>query len=444
MTAHTIDFSNIRHCEIKTARDALFKKLYPLEYPDLFDERCVVCYSEREYRGQKFVIPCIEIYRAFLMMNSFLANRLLTTGGLSDMFVETSWKRDRRTIQFDFMPRIIQHIPKELVPVVAAIHEIPALKNMWESVYPQYVQGKPLETKIPTFDKLTLICTIKTYLDYSLITHISGIDFGKPFDSITYGPELEKKARDSARGNDGTRTIDDGKEDVYIGPSSVSAQTGYVKEIGVLPRSIKRLDKIQVERKRSTGNEHSHVKVWTKKTDTTDLYSPNDQVPYGDLPAVDLQPNTEADASSPDASIQVLLNEPDFKRFGHAIEEVLRRSSCKLKSVQCEELPSRKKYAYISASRKRKYAAVEVSCYSNDWLIIELSLDGDYSISTLFIKCNGIERVQLVRQMLSKLDDANGHWSKECFPKSMSYRTLDHHSNRTISRWAELIFSKMR
>ena len=114
----------------------------------------------------------------------------------------------------------------------------------------------------------------------------------------------------------------------------------------------------------------------------------------------------------------------------------------KLEDVQFYRLPGEKPVCFLSDGGRRKYAVARVTAGSQMWTILELCVKDGYSVSTLLVQ-GADEKNELAHHLMSKLVEANGHWTQSCFSRGMVYRTLDHYRGRRPERWAALLYSKM-
>lgn len=99
--AITISANMIKNSLIDTAAAQLPRSLYPMfQIPQICREYCMGF----QYKNVHYIIPCIELARSLFMWNSLLANQLISTEGLEDCLVLSSWELSGKDLAFDFSP----------------------------------------------------------------------------------------------------------------------------------------------------------------------------------------------------------------------------------------------------------------------------------------------------------------------------------------------------
>lgn len=424
----TIDIDAIEAPQIMLAADAIPKWLYPLfQIRNLCVEYCV----SFQYEGQRYMVPCVELTRAFYAGNSILANQLISSGGLDELIVMDSWNKDGRKVEFDFSEQYKAKATKNFARIFAMLYSVPELKQGWESTHVSYVKNSKICTSIPKIHGMGLTyCGIEQD-GYTLITKIQQIQMPMPFDEVSYGPEA-LRASDGESKIKGHIPQKEFPDDVEIGDAEATAKLGQGVTLQAGEDRFVFLDEIHVFRKK--GDVSSDSKPCCIKAGVeNNSYSTNEQVGCGELPFANM-----------DASKKVnIQSDPDFSLFCEALERLAQFNAVNLLDVDYGIVPWGKDVSYLEGgAAPRRYACAELLVAKKRWIIIELCLKDGYSLSTLFIRTDA-DKKELAKQMLGKLVDANGHWCKECFNRGITYRKLDHHKDRTARRWAELMYYKM-
>ena len=410
---------------------AIPRALHPL-FPEreLYREYCV-----KFFIGKKpFIIPCIELIRAFYLKTSFLANQLISTGGLDDLIIRDSWQANGRNLTFDFAPIQSMHINREFAETIAALYGVPELRLGWKKIYTQYASNQKFHIEIPAIPDLKLFCHGKKAGQTVLITHIESLSLPFPFDSIKYGPERPSTAERSHKNSNSIIPTPERPDVIAIGPAESYAQRGTVLRKPGSSSGFIFQNNIEISRKKGE-NSNKKATRQIKGEINQGPFSSNDQVGYGDLPSVNFDMSDMAQSFD-------FAHDEDFSEFCKAIKYLSR--VCAVTTVTFDELPDTgKSFSYMRNSiKRRKYACAEVIVNNNHWLIFELCLSDGYSLSTLFIKSDK-KKEELVKQLLYKLSSSNGHWTKECFSPEITYRILDHYEGRSAQHWADLMYRKM-
>lgn len=423
-----VDVDAIESPRIMSAAHAIPSKLYPLfKMRELCGEYCV----SFGYKGQYYVVPCMELARAFYAKNSILAKQLISSGGLDELIVTESWNQDGRKVEFDFSNEHKAMAVERFAKLFAMLYAVPELKQGWEGTYVSYVKDCKICTSIPQIREMKLSYCGITHGGCTLITKLQQIQMPLPFDEVLYGPEILRASgkESSAKGHIPKKDLPD---DVEVGEADATAKAGRAATLPVGLDSFEFLDEIHVCRKKggSTSETRAHsIKAGEEKKP----FSTGEQVGVGDLTPVNIDASTEVHIPS----------DPDFSLFCEALEQLAKYHTVKLIDVAYDLVPSGKGVSYLEGGMSpRRYACAELGVAKKRWIIIELCLKDGYSLSTLFIRTDK-DKKALAKQMLGKLLNANGHWSKDCFGEGITHRVLDHRVGREAERWAELMYSKM-
>jgi hypothetical protein len=154
-------------------------------------------------------------------------------------------------------------------------------------------------------------------------------------------------------------------------------------------------------------------------------------------------PTAAAESAKPESTETGSGIDPCFVDFKAALEQLKTREDVELKDVFSNLLPGRKGISRLRGSEsQRPYICAELVVSGKRWIILELCLTDGYSLSTLFIRSDS-DKNELAKQMLGKLLDAHGHWSKRCFTTGEIHCMLDHRERRSPERWAQLMYDKM-
>jgi len=400
--------------------------LYPLaNAKEAFGEKCIQFFAE----GKNWMIPCMEITRAFYMPHSVFTNQLLTDGGLEDLIVLNSWKQNGKTISFDFQPGV-KSVSNGFAKSFAALYGSDALRNGWKSVYANYVRSKRIVAEIPSVSGLNLQYAIKAFGNNIFVTKIERIQFHCPFDHIEYGPEQMRKAEGNQTVN-GTILSKTLPDTALIGEAGATARRGQSIEINGADTPWSFIREPSVSRKKNDGEKkHSAQKISIPAND--DLYSLNDQAANGTLPSLVI---AEAEQKGEKLTISAISKDRDFQIFLMAVNDLV----CNFfwQFIASEE-------GKLDFSRKQneiKFISITVEKNENYFTMIELRGKNGYSASTLIL--NSAVAKNMNATFIRELLQDNKHWSsKKLMETNCRYALLDHYTRRTEDRWAKLLHQK--
>lgn len=423
-----IQTSYIRELKIETAATAIPGRLYSLfKKHDLCVEHCV----RFRYYEKQYIIPCLELARAFYMENSLLTNQLLTEGGLENLIELSSWKVNDKALEFNFSPPYSLCVNKHLACTVATLYGISELRDGWQQIYAEYVRDRKISTGIPLIPGLKLQCTGIKGDGCIFLTAVELSQLSPPFNSIQYGPDLLEHVSKSG----GSKKIfhtEKTTDRAEIGDADAAAQYGFCSSIFGGRQRMRFSKFITISRRKSKSSDEGGILGIDAGEATAFAYTPNDRTGRGTLPFLNIEPREEAE----------ITKDPDFSEFCNALNDLTAIPVVANVKVSYGILPGENSFSYLNGKTRRKFAFAEVIVGGKAWVIIELCLKDGYSLSTLFVQNNGNAK-ELANFMIGKLLMANGHWTQECFKSGYQYRTLDHHKGRTSRRWAELMCSKM-
>lgn len=422
-----IQISRIKDPEIVRAATAIPTSLYSLfKKSDLCAEYCVRFWYDRK----QYVVPCMELARAFYMENSLLSNQLLTEGGLENLIELSSWQVKGKNLEFDFSRLCHEHLSKHFASTVATLCGIAELRDGWKQTYTGYVRERKISTGIPSIPGLKLQCIGIEGNGATVLTEVELAPFSPPFDSIQYGPD-QLKNTGKGKNSKGKFHTEKDPETVEIGDPSSAGKNGPATSISGGHRGMRFSGPITVTRRQSKSSDEGGIRPMEGKA-VTSVFTPNDRTGKGTLPFLNIEPTTE----------EKIAWDPDFSDFCNALRYLTAFPTVSKVEVSYGILPGEKSFSYLHGKSHRKFAFAEVVIASKTWVIIELCLKDGYSLSTLFIQHSGNAK-ELANQMIGKLLTANGHWSQDCFEPGLVCRTLDHHKGRTSRRWAELMRDRM-
>lgn len=398
------------------------------------------------YNDIQYVMPCMEAARALYMRNSLLANRLLSSGGLEDCIVLSSWEESGGNLDFDLSPLCRGFLDADFVKIIASLYGTEQLRNGWKETYVRYQKDRMIRTEIPTAPGLILHCRQIVGRNKIFLPSVVKVELPMRFRDITYGPAADRIRKDDDRIGGGEPDCEERerflRESIQIGGAAEAAKSGD----NVTNRSFGCLDpvfsgpKVCVHHRTKTktvgaaggGKPGTTVQTCRGEEDPEEVFTPNERTGRGTLPEVRLSPK-KVQRVDPDA---------DFPDFCRTLEQLSMYTDIKLEDVQFYRLPGEKPVCFLPDGGRRNYAAARVTAGSQMWTILELCVKDGYSVSTLLVR-GANEKNELAHRMMSTLVEENGHWTQSCFSCGMVYRTLDHYRGRRPERWAALLYSKM-
>lgn len=137
------------------------------------------------YSGNRFLILCYDVVKAFYIHNSLCANQLLTSDGLNAMVQKATSTDD--CLDIDFSGICEGHLSKRFTEYIVWILCTPELRNGWESVYCKYVEKRKLVAIIPHIPNLLINYQGITYGNTTFITALQIPEIALPFSKIYYG-----------------------------------------------------------------------------------------------------------------------------------------------------------------------------------------------------------------------------------------------------------------
>ena len=400
-------------------------QIYPLKVQAIYSEICCSFF----YDGYSYVIPCVEIVRAFLARNSVLANLLLSTGGLEELIDPSSWMLDGNTVNFHFRhdtPGISPDFARDF----AKLYGMSALRSLWDSAYSQYVSTGLIISTLPPTAIIELFFIGNKSTNKRFVSSIKIKSEYPPFKKVNYGPEKTIHSRKSTE-TDGIIDSHLPTDDSIIDLSGELAKPSRITTESSSTGGAY-MDGLEVKRLTVKDDTPSKIKV-IEQSDSENTFSVGDISGAGKKPFI----NIEMKANQFDA-------DPNFTQFCEAIDLLGKISSVSILDLSYAELPDGKWFSRLQVCKpkpRRKFACVTLQKNKDTWLIIELCNIDRYSISTLFVKCTK-SKDELVNEIIDKLMICNGSWSQDYFP-SGTFKTLDHHKGRSSERWAELMYYKL-
>ncbi len=384
--------------------------------------------------GMRYIIPCIELARAFYMYDSMFANQLISDGGLEEWLVISSWRVQDRNLDFDFSSNYKGRLTKEFAAFFASIFGVAEMKAGWESTHVDFVKSGRIMTAIPLIQELVLNCCGITKGDATLITTIcppTNVSFIKAFGNINFGPE--SLTSDGLKEKSGlTYESESAPEEIDIGVPGISAKqgSGVTAHAGLLERTY--LNFPNIKRKKSSSTSKKGVSK-IELLSSGSAYTTDDRTGVGEYPFVDLEP----ELCSPPIDI-----DPDFPEFCEALNELPKKLDISSISVSYAKLPDGKTISRLRNTQPRKYAVANISTVgSGNWLIIEIYIQDGHSISTLLLRCDK-DTKSMTEVTIGKFMTAGGHWVKSCFDSEV-VKYLEHYKGRSPERWAYLMACKM-
>ena len=433
----------IKDVRLDTAANAIPPFLYSLFCKgDLCREQCVMFV----YDDTQYVMPCMEAARALYMRNSLLANQLLSSGGLEDCIVLSSWEESGDNLDFDLTPLCRGSLDADFVKIIASLYGTEQLRNGWKETYVRYQKNRMILAEIPPVPGLVLHCRQIGEKDKIFLPSVVKVELPMRFREITYGPPAARARRDSGESGGGEPDCEERerilREEIRIGGAAEAARSGgdvSNRSSGCLAPvfSGPRVRMHRRHRERTAGSAGggapgTTVETLWREEGPEERFTPNERTGRGSLPKVHLNP----------AKVQRVGSNADFPDFCRALEHLSMYTGVELGEVTFHDLPGEKPVCFLPDGGRRKYAVARVTAGSQMWTILELCVKDGYSVSTLLVR-GADEKNELAHQMMNKLVEENGHWTQRCFSRGMVCRTLDHYRGRRPERWAALLYSKM-
>ena len=421
----TADVKNIRYGK---AVDLIPKSVYALNRKDIFHEWC----CSFEYGKHTYIIPCVELARVLFARNSLFANQLLSTGGLEDLIDLSTWRVEKGELQFDFSS-IVTGLTPDFANHFVSIYGNRVLREGWDHTYTQFAATGKIKTKFPQLAGLRLRYSEEElkHRNIRFIKTAELVGIPMPYSRIEYGPEKLRHTGKSADSKGVMKRRDEG-DDILIDLSGTAAKragaTTLEKSAGV---SL--FDGVKTRRKTKTDDTSSSVKVM-KVGAAKDNYSPGDILGRGELPFLNIE----------HTYMEKLDSDPDFEQFCGALNVLIKREDVRLLDLVYDQIPPGKRVSTLAlhGNRSRRYACAVVQKGTTMWLILELCVKDGYSISTLFVRNNGNTK-ECINQVIDALMRDNGSWGQINFADKTNYRKLVHWKERSVYRWAELMYEKM-
>ena len=419
----SIDVKNITDQSLQKANDYI---ALPNEW-QMRGEQC----DRVIINGKIFVFPCVEIVRACLMYNSELANQLLTQGGLDDIIDMQTWQVDgRKRVTFDFASNV-RSVNKGFAGIVALINGVPALKNCWDSIRVAYIARKKIITKIPQIDGMRIKCCAIEKEDYTFVTKINSIQIPFPFSEIIFGPERTINAEEKEKTGKSI-PCNETPDCVDIGPADACAKQGEMVQADGTGSAWSFVNALVVHRKTSQEAEkQSAKKISTPAVNA--LYTPNDQMSKGELPAANIAPTDNDQNDAPKIDIDAFPQE--YQGFLCAIKQLMQLLPAT--DFMIDD-------SFLSNGDEKPCKCICVSFVINRsyYSIIEMNRN-IYATSTLVIQTTTRQSVnEIVRKIL-----VNKNWNfedlKKCKNHKERYALLDHRDQRTADHWALLMQRKI-
>jgi len=127
-TKQKLYFNQQVKTSVLPAKQALTRKQYPLESWQNYNENCVVI----ETSAAKIVVPCIEVIRAFYVMNRYLAHEILKPASFIDIPMILEGRKVK--MYFNTVSQFRSLTP-EAIKVMALAQFDPAWSESWKNVW---------------------------------------------------------------------------------------------------------------------------------------------------------------------------------------------------------------------------------------------------------------------------------------------------------------------
>lgn len=439
--AITISANMIKNSLIDTAAAQLPRSLYPMfQIPQICREYCMGF----QYKNVHYIIPCIELARSLFMWNSLLANQLISTEGLEDCLVLSSWELSGKDLAFDFSPLCRDSINESFAKMIAILYGIPTFRQAWKQTALEFIKTARIQTTLPLEKGLSLQCHAIPGRRVTFLTAVVDITLPMPFRSITYGPAINRSANSDINSVYGkgasANKHSQNQTTTLIGAATETAKsTGgiSVHRPGVLvPSFLGFQARMHRKSSRSINNGCGNKKArqtLESAPEQNKLFTPNDRTGLGKLFESRILPQ----------QTPLIPPDPDFEDFFKALTQLSFYTDVTLTKVAYYDLPGEKDFCYLKNGKRRRYAVANLTVGGLCWEILELCVKDNYSISTLLIQTPNQESENSAHSFASRLVRGNGHWTRSCLQSALTCKLLDHYRNRRPNRWAALLYSKM-
>lgn len=435
-----------RHAQatVVTARQALTKRQYPLDDWRNYNENCVVM----EVPRFKVVVPCIEVIRAFFVLNRYTAQEILKPTSFTDIPMELAGS----TVRMHFQT-ISQHrsLTAEVKKVIALSNLDPTWSESWRRVWHKRNQryrtdyaGKnyiPLECVPPVFSNCTWKVRAIRFPQTFFVYEIRGfsVPHNYPFSEI----ECWCETPDTSNNDGGLSRI----------PVLDAGETVKADQSGAAPKNPKQPIHIEIdaaEHSFRTSPQFSEVKVkrpaLLSQLNTGQKYeikrtaggqslivSLNEQAATADTCAAEFMPYSET-TSIPD----------EFKRFFRAIDEMRKLMPLTQITYEFADIPEKSMAAKDPASGNR-YALVTVDSGSRSGYILELGERSRQVSTVLFwIDDQLNDKKSAANSMLLNCMTTSAAWDVEALRRVEAIVFyLAKHTKCSYQHWAERLKKKM-
>jgi hypothetical protein len=454
-----LQFDNFYNGEIKSARYAIPKAAYKLFVPENYNELCWTY----PWNGKQVVVPCIEITRAFLAPNRFLANAIINPAGIYNLVRNVKRTNDHLYLN------LTKEIPKSYIDNRIINHMIWLLTNSkaqetWHGVYQSFYSRaalrKPtnpvlamhsdnlLNVNIP----LTSPSAWKAYViesdDTILVLNIleaSGLEHSYKSvlvehegTGIIKGFKNAKNIETKYQTNSQNKTLDDSLESSFPSNEKDYEDVEATKLIFsnrpfIQWRSDKKYNREFI--KKYANEQKNAARDEVVSTAETSARGKKRQIEFKP-PQIEFM-NTDVGGLE------------DFLKTIEYLNQVLH---VPVADIRIGELPGDKGVTFVAEGIRRKYAVVKVYANSGaEFLILEIGRPDGYSCSTLFIRTKGFDNFDdetidiAVVDALVLFIQNNGAWNKDLMKDSQqyTYNFLKHMKQDTENSWSHKMKNKM-
>lgn len=402
-----------------------------------------------------YIIPCLEVIRAFLTPYKTLTNQIISPDGL-DFFIDREQCVDKQLymeLNRNF-PGTLLH--DAVIAHLAWLRYNVAGKKAWESVYNRLFiesvqrnslnpsahirSGIPLECKAPIDVENKLTCRGLSIGNIKLVLEIDRVDgIRHPFKFIDYTHPLLKRTEPNTEGSSSTiRRSAKGNDDTEQHPSGESARNDSNHQIiEGISCSFSFQNKPVVRRKR-TGKRNvsssDEAKIFGNENSVTT------QVPEsgGKIRPIEFR------------GLQIVHSVNGLEGFLSTLDLIAAKNIGWDIIYTIIDLPDEFSFSRIPDGSKRVCAIVTIMILPGDTVyLIEIARPDDWSVATLLFwpteKRLEDDFVKMTREILSGLCKNKGHWDVAVFDNysKFAFEKIIH-SKSAKERWAERIISKIQ
>lgn len=401
-------------------------------------EHCVVIWMD----NIQFVIPCLEVIRAYFAQNRMLTNELLRLDSFNGVCTAEQ-SNDEVTISFSKQIAITA-LSSEIVTRIALALFDDEFSSSWRQVWMSKTRigannaflENPIEMLPPRLIgsewkilgvKMGLTVQVLQIID--LTTPVLDL----PFTKIYYDhPRFKKSQRSSGGGNEGHVKKQEGVDEVEIdtGPSAPKGLTE-PRTVQIPKTKIQMGGKVSVVRVETAvpGDDsegRGGLRVYEDSTTTGSIeVTFNDEAGVGELPSAEF------------THFESLEDLPEgFNKLFDALDRIdnVDISYCAGDAPKESPLPLLPK----SEGKARPYVVACISRQQKSFFLIEVDNSDSHRLSTLvFVAEGGRPIMPLINSIISKGVAVGGHWDKEGLKKIVgenSFR-LNKHTNSFGESW---------